>query len=346
MNADDPADVGFTLTLRGPRVVYGPGVAHANLSAELDLLGARRVLLVTSPRERKARADLLETVHDRIAEHIDDIRRHVPKAIAESAVALARRLDADCLLSLGGGSAVGTAKAVAVETGLPIVALPTTYAGSEVTPLYGITSDAVKRTARSDRALPRTVLLDPLLSVDLPPDLTRSSAANALAHCVGGIFAAGHSPVTDLLAVAGTRRLVAGLRSVLDEPTGPRARGDLAQGAHLAGTVLAHAGSSAHHQLCHVLGGAFDLPHAELHAALLPHSLAFMRERQPTRTPVLDDAFLGHDPVTTLLAVSAPPRLRDLGLGEEQLRQATDLVPAAVPGIDRDRAGQLLREAW
>lgn len=154
----------------------------------------------------------------------------MPVASAREAGRLARELEVDCLLSIGGGSAVGTAKAVALETGLPILALPTTYAGSEMTPIHGTTSDGVKRTGRSDQVLPRTVLLDPVLSVDLPLDLTRFSAVNALAHCAGGVFATGRGPFTDLLAVGGVALLLAGLGRVVTNPTDLAARGDLTTG--------------------------------------------------------------------------------------------------------------------
>jgi alcohol dehydrogenase class IV len=355
MNAAETERAGYTLTLRGPRVIYGAGVARAELAAELGRLGARRVLLIASPRERQARGGLLQPVTSRIIGHVRDVRRHVPVDSAQAATALARQAGADCLLSIGGGSATGMAKAVALQTGLPIVALPTTYAGSEMTPVYGITDDGVKRTGRSDRVLPRTVLLDPALSADLPLPITRVSAVNALAHCAGGVFAAGSSPVTDLLAVAGVRLLACGLRRVSADPADPAARADLTQGAHLAGTVLAHAGTSAHHTICHILGGAFDLPHAETHAAVLPPALAFLQESCPERAAVLGKALGAADPAAAARALlteaGAAVRLRDIGLAQAALGPAAILLSGGgtgpgVPGMDQARASRLLREAW
>jgi alcohol dehydrogenase class IV len=355
MNAADTERAGYTLTLRGPRVIYGAGVAQADLAAELGRLGARRVLLVASPRERQARGGLLQPVTSRIIGHVADVRRHVPTDSARAATALARQAGADCLLSIGGGSATGTAKVVALETGLPIVALPTTYAGSEMTPVYGITDDGVKRTGRSDRVLPRTVLIDPALTATLPVPIARFSAVNALAHCAGGMFAAGRSPVTDLLAAGGVRLIACGLQRIGADPADAVARADLAQGAHLAGTVLAHAGASVHHTICHILGGAFNLPHAETHAAVLPPALAFLQESCPQRAAVLGKALGAADPATavgTLLAeAGAAVRLRDIGLAEADLEQAASLlsgsgVSPGVPGMDAARASGLLREAW
>jgi len=344
----------FTVTLHGPKVVYGERVAETELAGELDLLDARRVLLLATERECKSRADQLERIQDRIVGHFADVRRHVPIEVAEAATFLAQDLEADCLLSIGGGSAVGTAKAVAVQTGLPIVAVPTTYAGSEVTPVYGMTHDGDKRTGRSDLVLPKTVLLDPTLTWDLPADLTRYSAVNALAHCVSGIFAPGRSPITDLLAAEGARLLTDGLRGLQSKPGNPVARAALTQGAYLAGTVLAHAGTSAHHTICHILGGAFDLPHAETHTAVLPASSAYLQQRDPRAARPLESVTQG-GPISTALTqlfadVGATVRLRDIGLTQTKLPEAAQLLAEGhghgVPGMTLARAAQLLAEAW
>jgi maleylacetate reductase len=345
----------FTITLHGPRVLYGEGVAETELAAELDHLEARRVLVVASAREQKARTDLLAGIAHRIVGQVAEVRRHVPAALAREATRMALEVKADCLLSIGGGSAVGTAKAVALETGLPILAIPTTYAGSEVTPIYGITHGAVKRTGRSDRVLPRTVLLDPALSWNLPADITRFSAANALAHCVSGVFAQGRSPVTEVLAAEGARRIARGLRDFARIATSPESRAELSQGAYLAGTVLAHAGTSAHHAICHVLGGAFDLPHAETHTAVLPASSALLQERDPRAAARLAEALDAADLAVGISGLlrdaDAKVRLRDIGLAQTDLPRAADLLsgrgPAAgVSGLDHARASQLLAEAW
>ncbi|MFE5563374.1 iron-containing alcohol dehydrogenase [Amycolatopsis japonica] len=326
MHAADTRRAAYTLTLRSPRVRYGRGTARTDLPAELDRIGARRIMLVATARAAGGHDDVLSPVADRIAGHVSDVRRHVPAEVVRSATALTRDIDTDCLLAIGGGSATGTAKAVAVETGLPIVALPTTYAGSEQTPVYGITENGVKRTARSAQALPQTVLLDPDLSVGLPAEIARASAANALAHAATGVFAANHSPLTDLLAAEAVRLLGRGLQEMDRE--------DLTQGGHLAGTVLAHAGSSAHHSVCHILGGAFDLPHAETHAALLPHTLAYLQEEQLDRAAALGlpDA-----------AAAVANLLDGVRLPEASLGQATELL---APVMDPTRAAQLLNEAW
>jgi maleylacetate reductase len=355
LSTADSRQARFTITLTGPRVVFGELVAHTELGTELDLLNARRVLLFSSEREGKTRADILAPIADRIVGHFSDVRRHVPVAVAQAATSLARDVQADCLLTIGGGSAVGTAKAVALETGLPIMALPTTYAGSEVTPVYGMTDNGAKRTGRSDLVLPKTVLLDPTLTWDLPPDLTRYSAINALAHCVSGLFATGRSPVTDLLATEGARLLTQGLRGATASTGDPAARADLTRGAYLAGTVLAHAGTSAHHTICHILGGAFDLPHAETHTAVLPAASAFLQERDPRAAEplarVLGAASLATGFRELVAEVGGATRLRDIGLTQTDLSRAAGLLAGTgphtgIPGMTAVRASQLLAEAW
>jgi len=346
----------FTVTLRGPRVVYGERVAVTELVAELDQLAAERVLVIGSARELSARSAVLKPIGDRIVGEFSNVRRHVPHAIAQAATSRALDLEADCLLSIGGGSAVGTAKAVALETGLPIVGVPTTYAGSDFTPIYGITDDSVKRTGRSNQVLPRTVLLDPTLAWDLPLDITRVSAVNALAHCVSGVFAAGRNPVTDLLAAEGAGVIARGLRGVsLPAEDSSVARASLARGAYLAGTVLAHAGGSAHHAICHILGGAFDLPHAETHTSVLPASSAFLQERDPRAAERLAVALgsteLAAGIAELLAETGATVRLRDIGMSATDLPRAAEFFSGrgpgpGVPGMEYKRASALLAAAW
>ena len=355
MSAAENVSDRFTVTLRGPRVVYGERVAETELAPELDHLAAERVLVVGSTRELLARSEMLTPITDRIVGEFSHVRRHVSLATAQAAIRRAVDLEADCLLSIGGGSAVGTAKAVALETGLPILGVPTTYAGSDFTPVYGITDGSVKRTGRSEQVLPRTVLLDPTLTWDLPLDITRFSAVNALAHCVSGVFAAGRNRVTDLLAVEGSRLVARGLRGVSTPADSAAARADLAQGAYLAGTVLAHAGGSAHHTICHILGGAFDLPHAETHTSVLPASSAFLQEQDPEAAARLATALESTDlaaGIAELLAdVGAVVRLRNIGLSASDMPRATDLLAGrgpgpGVPGMRVEQASALLAAAW
>jgi alcohol dehydrogenase class IV len=240
-------------------------------------------------------------------------------------------VDADAVLSIGGGSTTGTAKAVALHTALPIIAVPTTYAGSEVTPIWGATAGGVKTTGRDLAVLPRTVLYDPELTFSLPASITVSSALNALAHCIEALYARGANPITSLIAVEGIRALAAGLPPVVADPHDRSARSDLLYGAYLAGSAFAAAGSGLHHTICHVLGGAFDLPHAQTHAVVLPHVAAFNEAAVPDMARAA--RALGSDSVAGGLALlvsatGAPTSLHALGMPADGVDQVVSTVMA------------------
>jgi alcohol dehydrogenase class IV len=339
------------------RVVFGAGAARGRLSDELATLGARRVLLCMTEREELLARDLVEPVADRVAGIFRDVRPHVPVEVADAARRLAAECRADAVLAIGGGSTTGTAKAVALTTGLPVVAVPTTYAGSEVTPVWGLTEGNRKRTGRDLRVLPKVVVYDPELTLSLPPELSGVSGLNALAHCVEAFWAAGANPVTSLMAEDGARALAAGLPRVMADPADLAARADTLYGAWLAGSALAVAGSGLHHKICHVLGGAFDLPHAETHAVVLPHVLALFAPDAPDVEARLATAF-GVAPgravaalVQLARAVGAPAGLRDVGLSEDELPEAIRLVCEALPAagpraVTTDDITALMRTAW
>lgn len=332
-----------------PRIVFGVGSID-ELRVELDLLGAERVLLVA---DRPTTA--LEGIRDRVVDQFQDIRQHVPTRNARSAVDRARQVDADALLCIGGGSTTGTAKAVALETGLPIIAVPITYAGSEVTPVYGLTDGRTKTTGRSATALPRTVIYDPALAIGLPRRLSIHSAVNALAHCAAALHGDAASPVTDLLALEGARRLSVGIRTLGNRESDLPARSELAYGSYLAGSVFAVVGSGLHHTICHVLGGAYDLPHAETHSAVLPYVLKFLQQNEPDQDHRLAAAMDSKvtdsgDAVLTLLAEAEESvRLRDLGMTEDQLDKAADLLAEQfaknLSPISREQVLSILRRS-
>ena len=209
----------------------------------------------------------------------------MPVEVADAARKQAAAVGADAVLSVGGGSATGTAKAVALTTGLPVIAVPTTYAGSEVTPVWGLTEGERKTTGVDPRVLPRLVIYDPELTVSLPGPLSAASGLNAMAHCVDAFWAPGRNPVSALAAGEAIRVLAAALPLVSEDGTDVGARGDLLYGAYLAGTAFAVAGSGLHHKICHVLGGRYGLPHAQTHAIMLPYVLAFNAPGSAGRGP-------------------------------------------------------------
>ena len=206
---------------------------------------------------------------------------HVPVEVAQAAVSAARAKGADGLIAIGGGSTTGLAKAVALELNLPILAVPTTYAGSEMTPIWGLTEGGVKRTGKDTRVLPRTAIYDPELTLGLPAALSGVSGLNAIAHCVEALYSENANPLISIMAEEGIRALGRSLPVVVRDPGDIAARGDALYGAWLGGTVLGAVGMAIHHKLCHTLGGTFDLPHAETHAIVLPHATAYNAAAAP-----------------------------------------------------------------
>ena len=336
------------------RVVFGAG-AIQQLGSELDALGARRALVLSTPDQRGAAEDIAARLGERIAGVFDRATMHVPIEVAREAREVARERGADCAIAIGGGSTIGLGKAIALDSGLPILAIPTTYAGSEMTPIYGITQAGEKRTGTDARVLPRTVIYDPQLTLTLPIALSMTSGINAMAHAAEGLYAAVGSPITRLMAKEGIRALAAGLPGVHADPADIEARGEALYGAWLCGTVLAHGGMALHHKLCHTLGGSFNLPHAQTHTVVLPHVLAF-------NAPHAEEAMRGMAEAlgTTGSAAAAvwdlaqrtgvPTSLRDLGMAEPDLDRAADLAterPYWNPRpVDRAAVRALLQAAF
>jgi maleylacetate reductase len=344
----------FTRTALPGRVVFGPG-ALAKLGVELDALGAGRVMVIVAERDANLAALAASSVGNRDALTWTEVAQHVPAGLAARATSSALEAGVDVLVTIGGGSTTGLGKAVAVETKLPLVVVPTTYAGSEMTPIYGLTSDGAKRTARDDNALPRLVIYDPRLLASLPPAVVGPSALNALAHCAEALWAANGDPVNDAVALDGARRIHEYLPAAYANAD-LGARGQVLLGASMAGTALATAGTSLHHSLCHLLGGMFDSPHAETHAILLPYVIGFLRPAIAEPIARLARSFgvagdhLEREIWALAQSVGTPHGLRAIGLGATQIEQAT--VAAVENGLSSPRKlevrelGSWMSAAW
>jgi maleylacetate reductase len=337
------------------RVVFGVGAARTALADEVGRLGVTRLLLIAGGGGEAVARDLAAPLADRIAGTFTGVQPHVPVEVADAACKQALAVGADAVLSVGGGSATGTAKAVALTTGLPVIAVPTTYAGSEVTPVWGLSDGERKTTGVDARALPRLVIYDPELTLSLPGPLSAASGLNAMAHCVDAFWAPGRNPVSALAAGEAIRVLASALPAVGLDGTDLDARGDLLYGAYLAGTAFAAAGSGLHHKICHVLGGRYGLPHAQTHAIMLPYVLAFNAPGAPDAGRRIGDALGTENPAAALQALAAqlglPRGLREIGLREEQLAEAAQLIEPVVPADNPVPAGAgallaLLRHAW
>jgi maleylacetate reductase len=311
------------------RVVFGAGTID-RLAAELDALGASRVLVLSTPGQRALGERVAALIGPRAADLHAEARMHVPVAVADAGTARATELRADALLPVGGGSTIGLAKAVALSTGLPILAVPTTYSGSEGTTIWGLTEGNTKRTGRDPRVIPRTVIYDPALTLNLPPGISAVSGLNAIAHAVEVLYAPDATPVTSLMSEDGIRALAAALPRILESPEDMAARAEALYGAWLCGTVLGMATMGLHHKLCHALGGGFDLPHAETHAVILPYAAAYNAPAAPEAMARIARALGSEDAPRGLWDLAgrlgAPRSLAALGLREADLPRAVQLA--------------------
>jgi len=318
----------FTFDALPGRVVFGRGSLE-RLPDEVDRLGASRALVITDPQTKPVADRAVEGLGDRFAGLFMDIELHVPEEGVRAARGAAARARADLLVTIGGGSTTGYGKAMALESGMPVLAVPTTYAGSEMTPIYGITSDGRKRTGRDARVLPRTVLYDPELTTSLPPSVTGSSGMNALAHCVEALYAKEENPITSLIAEEGIRALVRGIPASVQAPSDLEARSDAQYGAYLAGSALAVVGMALHHRICHVLGGTFGLAHGDANAVILPHAARFNEPAAPDALRRAARALGAKDAALALFdlarSVGAPTSLAALGMRERDLDRAAEL---------------------
>jgi maleylacetate reductase len=335
------------------RIVFGAG-ALARVGDELAVLGATRALVLCTPEQSGSAERVAALLGPRAAGVFAKAVMHVPIDTAREARDEAKRLGADCAVAIGGGSTTGLGKAIALDSGLPIVAIPTTYAGSEVTPIYGLTDAGVKKTGRDARVLPKTVIYDPELTLSLPLALTVTSGLNAIAHAAEGLYAHDGNPITALMAEEGIRAIAAALPALQRDAQDLAARSDALYGAWLCGSVLGAVAMGLHHKLCHTLGGSFNLPHAEVHTVILPHAMAYNAAMAPEAMRRIARA-LGHtDAALGLHRLAkqhgAPVALKDLGMPADGLDRAADLaVTTPYPNprpLERGAIRALLQRAW
>jgi alcohol dehydrogenase class IV len=313
------------------RVVFGAG-ALAKLPEELQRLGATRALVLSTPEQKASADEVAKALGADCAGTYDRAAMHVPIEIAEDARRVARELGADACVTVGGGSTTGLGKAIALTSMLPILAVPTTYAGSEMTPIYGITEGGAKKTGRDARVLPKAVIYDPTLTLSLPPGLSAASGMNAIAHAVEALYSQEGNPILSIMAEEGIRALAVALPQILEEPKELNARSDALYGAWLCGIVLGSAGMALHHKLCHVLGGSFNLPHAETHSIVLPHAVRYNQSaadamRRIERAIGAADAATGIFDLEKRLGL--PLRLADIGMKEVDLERAARIATEA-----------------
>ncbi|MEX2525641.1 MAG: maleylacetate reductase [Gammaproteobacteria bacterium] len=343
----------FTYEQLPGRVVFGPGKL-ASINDEIERLGGNRILVVTTPEQQEQGEQLRALIKDRFTTAFNRAAMHVPVEIANEAREAAQEAGIDCVISIGGGSTTGLAKALRLHLDLEHIAIPTTYAGSEMTPVWGLTEDGIKTTGRDLRVLPSTVIYDVDLTLSLPPAIAGPSGINAIAHCVEALYSPNANPVTSLIAEEGIRALSRNLPQVINELDNREARAQTQYGAWLAACAMAAVGMALHHKLCHTLGGSFGLPHAETHTIILPYATRYNAEAAPEAMARIRRAMNTDDAAGGLYdlnrAIGASVALRDLGFQEKDIDRAAELAtqkayPNPAP-ITYEGIRALLKDAW
>ncbi|QCO98140.1 maleylacetate reductase [Arthrobacter sp. 24S4-2] len=328
------------------RVSFGAGY-RSKLADEVNKLGLKRVLVLATGFQTDLAQEISDSLGDLSVGVYAKAEMHVPIETARDAQRFATEAGADGCIAVGGGSTTGLGKAIALEYGTPIIALPTTYAGSEMTPVWGLTADGVKKTGKDPRVLPTSVIYDPELTLSLPVGMSVTSGFNAIAHAVEALYAPDGSPIISLMAEEGIRALITALPNIVDDPQNIEHRSDALYGAWLCGATLGATTMSLHHKLCHTLGGAFNLPHAETHTVVLPYALAYNAPAVPAAVEALRRATGAADPAAYLrelsLELGAPASLRELGLTEENVETAVDLATRNPYANPREITGDSIR---
>ena len=313
------------------RVIFGSGTI-ARVPDEVRLLGCSRALVLSGAHSKGRARELAARLGGLCAGTFTEAVMHTPVEVTERAMEAVRVARADCTVAVGGGSAIGLGKAIALRTDLPQIVIPTTYSGSEVSAMQGETKDGQKTTQRSLKILPEVVIYDVDLTLSLPPALSATSGMNAIAHAVEALYAREGNPITSLMAEQGIAALARALPRILRDPNDKDARADALYGAWACGTCLS-VGMALHHKLAHVLGGSFGLPHSETHTVLLPHAAAYNQSAAaPAMARVAGALGVPSAPqglFDLAASLGAPTSLRQLGMPEQGLDRAVELVLAA-----------------
>lgn len=335
------------------RIVFGAG-SLARTAEIVAGLGCARALVLSTPQQADDAGRLSQALGDLSVGVFTKAAMHTPVEITDEAVAAMRAAGADCTVAFGGGSTTGLGKAIAYRLDTVQVAVPTTYAGSEATPILGQTEKGEKTTVRDASILPEAVIYDPALTLGLPYAMSVTSGLNAMAHAAEALYARDGNPISSLMAVEGLRAFAEALPALRTDPKDLAARSDALYGAWLCGTVLGAVGMSLHHKLCHVLGGSFDLPHAETHAVILPHAIRYNEaaagaELRPI-AEMLGQASPGRALQDFAASLGAPVALRDLGMAEADLPRAAEIATRNAywnpREINREGILNLLTAAW
>lgn len=335
------------------RVVFGEG-ASARLSQDLTEAGFHKVFVLTTRGRASAVAGITATLGDSLVGTFSEAIEHAPIDVTDKAERELRNADADVIVAIGGGSPIGLGKALVLRTGLPLVAIPTTYSGSEMTSIYGETNAAGKTTGRDARVAPRIIIYDPDLTLDLPVEVSATSGVNAIAHGVESLYAPNATTTSDEHAEQAISLLASSLPRIMANPSNAIARNDALRGAQLAGEALNATAMGLHHRICHVLGGSFGLPHAKTHSVILRYVVAynFDSARQAmtrvARALNCKNAIGGIEDLCNKLPI--PRSLAEIGFAEQQIEAAAKEVAAGdypnPRAVTVGSVSTILRSAW
>jgi alcohol dehydrogenase class IV len=335
------------------RVIFGSGTL-SQVGDEIRGLGCSRALVLSTPQQQTQAKRLAAQLGDLAVGVYANATMHTPTDVTFHALQFFRETEADCVVALGGGSTIGLAKAIALNTDVPQIVIPTTYAGSEATPIIGQTENGIKITQKTLKVLPEVIVYDVDLTLGLPAEMSVTSGLNAIAHAVEALYAKDANPLISMLAEQGIAAIARALPRIIKNPEDREARSDALYGAWACGVCLGAVGMSIHHKLCHTLGGTFNLPHAQTHTAVLPHAAAYNLDAAPAAMARIAAA-LGVDNAPRGLfdlakSLGVPTSLAELGLKEADLAKATDIACASPywnpRAIEPKAIGELLANAW
>jgi maleylacetate reductase len=343
----------FTYQAAPMRVIFGRGTLN-QLADELARLGVSRVLVLATPNQAQQASGIATMLGARAAGVFAEAEMHTPVGVTDRAMACAKDLGVDGVVAVGGGSTTGLGKAIALRTDLPQVVVPTSYAGSEMTPILGETRDGLKTTQSSPKVLPETVIYDVDLTLTMPQSLSATSGLNAIAHAVEALYARDRNPIISLMAQEGIGSLARALPKIKHDAHDVEARTNALYGAWLCGTCLGAVGMALHHKLCHTLGGSFNLPHAETHAVVLPHAVAYNASAEPQAMAQIARALGAKDAALGLFELAGEigvrRSLQDIGMREQDVDRAADLAvknPYWNPRpVERDAIRELIARAF
>jgi alcohol dehydrogenase class IV len=335
------------------RVVFGVGTLK-QLPEEVKRLGCNRALVLSTSFQEQSGKDVQELLGSAAVGLYSNATMHTPENITLEALKMVESTKADCVVSVGGGSTIGLGKAIAYRTDLPQIVIPTTYAGSEATPILGQTAGGQKTTLKSSKVLPEVILYDVDLTLTLPATMTVTSGMNAIAHAVEALYSPEGNPMMDMLAEQGIAAIARALPIIHKDPHNKEARSDALFGAWACGTCLGAVGMSLHHKLCHTLGGSFNMPHAETHTVILPHAVVYnepgARNAIATVARALGVKNAAQGLYDLAKNLGAPYSLKELGFKEEDIPKAAEIASKApYPNpvkLEKDKIQHLLQNAW